>query len=345
MNSHKRFMTALRGGQPDRVPVFELFIHPQIIDALDPGADLADFVDNFDLDAISSLWMVDGTIREERLTDQITIDEWGVTWQYGDEGRAPIAGPIQSLADIKHYTVPDPDAPYRLETLRKYVSRFKERRTVIYQGRYGFMWAADLRKLDRFLMDMLDNPQLAHALLEMTCDFAIRLATNAIASGADVIVVGDDVAFRTGLMLSPALFREFLLPHFQRFVDSVHAAGALCIKHSDGNIWKIMDMIASSGVNGINPLEPIAGMDIGKVKRIYGDRLCLLGNIDCGELLCRGTPEQVAQTVRDTIRVAAPGGGYILSSSNSIHSAVKPENYSAMLRAAREYGGYPLKLD
>ena len=193
------------------------------------------------------------------------------------------------------------------------------------------MWAADLRRLDYFLMDLIDNPRLARELLEITSDFAIKLAREAVRAGADVIVVGDDVAFRSGLMLSPVLFRDFLLPHFQRLVDAVHEEGALCIKHSDGDIRKIMELIVETGVDGINPLEPVASMDIGEVKRRYGDRLCLLGNIDCGALLSSGKTQEVEKAVKETIRVAAPGGGYIMASSNAIHSAVKPENYAAMI--------------
>jgi len=103
-------------------------------------------------------------------------------------------------------------------------------------------------------------------------------------------------------------------------------------------------MIVETGVDAINPLEPVAGMDIAEVKRRYGDQVCLIGNIDCGELLSRGTPQQVRQVVQETIRQAAPGGGYIMSSSNTIHSSVKPENYQAMIEATHLYGAYPLRL-
>ena len=107
-----------------------------------------------------------------------------------------------------------------------------------------------------------------------------------------------------------------------------------------------MDMIVDTGLDGLDPLEPIAGMDIGKAKEMYGDRIALVGNlvgnVDCGELLSRGTTAEVVEAVKETIAKAAPGGGYILASSNSIHPAVKPENYRAMVQAAREYGRYPL---
>lgn len=144
--------------------------------------------------------------------------------------------------------------------------------------------------------------------------------------------------------MSPAVYKTFLQHRLARVVQAVHEEGAFCVKHSDGNLWPILDMIVETGVDAINPLEPVAGMDIAEVKRRYGDRVCLIGNIDCGELLSRGTPQQVRQVVQETIRQAAPGGGYIMSSSNTIHSSVKPENYQAMIEATHLYGAYPLRL-
>ena len=131
----------------------------------------------------------------------------------------------------------------------------------------------------------------------------------------------------------------------QRVVDAVHEEGGLVIKHSDGNLWPILDLIVGTGVEAINPLEPVAGMDIAKVKAEYGDRVCLVGNIDCGELLSHGTVEQVVEEVRQCIAAAAPGGGYMLSSSNSIHSSVNPGNYVAMVRAGHKYGRYDVDVE
>ena len=101
-----------------------------------------------------------------------------------------------------------------------------------------------------------------------------------------------------------------------------------------------MPALLDAGFDGIHPIQPQC-MDIGQMKEDFGKRTCLLGNIDCGFLLVQGTPEEVRQSVKETIAQAAPGGGYIISSSNSIHPGCKPENYLAMVEAAREYGHYP----
>ncbi len=110
--------------------------------------------------------------------------------------------------------------------------------------------------------------------------------------------------------------------------------------HSDGNLWPILDQILAAGFDGLNPLEPEAGMDLEKVKKAYGDRICLLGNIECGWLLSNGTPAEVEAAVKHAIDVAAPGGGYIICESNSIHPGVDAENFITMMRTAKAYGAY-----
>jgi uroporphyrinogen decarboxylase len=137
------------------------------------------------------------------------------------------------------------------------------------------------------------------------------------------------------------VFREFILPRLQKMVDVIHEEGGKVIKHSDGNLWLILDQIMSTGVDGINPIEPIAGMDIGEVKQKYGKKACVVGNIDCSHLLPYGTESEVEAAVKECIRKASPGGGHIICSSNSIHSSVNPRNYLAMIKAAKRYGVYP----
>ena len=167
-----------------------------------------------------------------------------------------------------------------------------------------------------------------------------RIVQRAIRAGAGVIILGGDYAGNSGPMMSVELFRQFMRPPLKRMVDMIHEEGALCIKHSDGDLYPLLDMIVSAGPDGINPIEPVAGMELKKVKALYGDRVCITGNIDCAHLLPHGTPEQVREAVRQAIADAAAGGGYILTSSNSIHSSCRAENLVAMVRACHEFGGY-----
>jgi uroporphyrinogen decarboxylase len=95
-----------------------------------------------------------------------------------------------------------------------------------------------------------------------------------------------------------------------------------------------------TGIDALNPMEPIAGMDIGLVKQKYGSRVCLIGNVDCAYILSQASTAEVEEAVKECIRKAAPGGGHIMSSSNAIHSAVKAENYRTMIEATKKYGKY-----
>ena len=103
-------------------------------------------------------------------------------------------------------------------------------------------------------------------------------------------------------------------------------------------------MIIDSGIDCLDPIDPQAGMDLAEVKAKYGDRIALKGNVDCAHTMTFGTAEEVTELTKEALRKGAPGGGFILSSSNSIHSAVKPENYQAMLETLEQYGRYPISV-
>lgn len=98
--------------------------------------------------------------------------------------------------------------------------------------------------------------------------------------------------------MSPEMFRTFIFPQLKKAVDAIHTAGAKCIKHCDGNTWPILQDMIDAGVDCINPLEPVAGMKIAEVKRKFGNKVCIMGNIDCAELLCHGSVQEVDDAVK-----------------------------------------------
>jgi len=253
---------------------------------------------------------------------------------------APVEGPIKRPEDLKHYTPPDPNADDVLGHLPEVIERFGGRRAITAICRDAFFNPAFLRGTSQYLMDMVENPRLVHELVDVCLSYDIPAMQRMVAAGCDVVVFGDDYADKNSTLMSPAHFREFILPGLKRCVDAAHEAGAYVVKHTDGNIMGVLDMIVETGIDGLNPLEPQAGMDIGLIKQQYGDRIALVGNIDCGYLLSQAPVEEVRRVTRETIETAKPGGGYCLSSSNSIHSSVKPENLMAMVETLREWGAY-----
>ena len=340
MNSVDRVHAALRGQEPDRVPIVESVVDERVRRALFPEAwETGAFSEAIGLDAV-------GAGLNYRLFDETDTsyrDEWGVTYRKAEQALAhPVRGPIASMDDLARYEPPDPEAPWRLGAVPDLVARYRGTRAITLHHRAAFMWAAYLCGLDNLLMWFALEPELAHALLDVVLETNIASARRAIRAGVEVVILGDDYAQNTAPMMSPAHFDEFVAPRLRKMVEAIHEEGALCVKHTDGNIWEILDSILAAGPDAINPLEPVAGMDMGKVKEYCGERVCLMGNIDCGELLSHGTEAEVREAVRACIAAGGPGGGFILSSSNSIHSSVKPENYLAMVRAGQELGSYPL---
>jgi len=339
MKGYERFMTALRREQPDRVPLWELIVNRPVIEALHGDISYLDFCEVEDLDGICCF----EDYRREPLDDLHWRDEWGIIWGTAGHGIGyPVEHPVKSEADLDKLIPPDPDADHRLVMLEAAVRRFKGEKAIVFLGHDAFEFPANLRGMDNLLMDYALNPELAHRVARVVVDYKKRVLERALELGADVALTGDDYAYRHAPMMSPAHFREFILPYFKEIVDLAHAHGKPFIKHTDGNIWPILEMMVEAGIDGIDPLEPLAGMDIGEVKERYGDRLVLCGNVDCSVVLTRASTQEVVEAVKETLAKAAVGGGHIMASSNSIHPAVKPENYVAMLEATREFGVYPL---
>jgi hypothetical protein len=148
-----------------------------------------------------------------------------------------------------------------------------------------------------------------------------------------VALVYSDIADSHATIFSPAFLRKELMPRLERLVAAWHAHGVKTIYHSDGNLWAVLDDLVAAGIDGLNPLEPLSGMDAAQVRARY-PKLVLVGGVDASKLLPYGTPEQVRAEVARLL--AATGGrGYLLGSSTEIHPACQVRNVLAMWDAAR----------
>jgi uroporphyrinogen decarboxylase len=153
----------------------------------------------------------------------------------------------------------------------------------------------------------------------------------------------DDIAHTGGLIVHPDVLRAHVFPWNKRIGELVRASGRPYLYHSDGRLYDVIDDLLECGFQALHPCEP-ASMDIARLKREYGGRLCLCGNIDLDSTLTMGTPADVEEEVKMRIRTIAPGGGYCCGASNSVPEYVPFENYVAMIEAVRKYGGYPINL-
>ncbi len=159
--------------------------------------------------------------------------------------------------------------------------------------------------------------------------------------GCELMFIGGDIAGNDGPMVSPRIYRDFLLPEIRSQARALHGSGIFCFISSDGSLWPIIeDYLVNSEVDGMMEIQVTAGMDLEKLKELFGERICFAGSVDCQFTLTGGDPWGATEETRRAIAVLSPGGGHILCSSNSIHAGVKPENYIAMLDAARKFGRY-----
>jgi uroporphyrinogen decarboxylase len=197
---------------------------------------------------------------------------------------------------------------------------------------------------EHFLIGLIQAPDLIHRYLDARLRVTLLLLEAMLDRGVDGVHGGYDWASKNGPMFSPKHFRRFVFPRLQQITDLCHRYGVPYVKHTDGNVNRLLDDMIRAGVDGFQAIEPGAGMDIARLKRDYGGRLTLIGNVDCATVLVNGPVEAVREQTEWVIRTAAPGGGFLLSTSNSVHPGVVPEYYLAMLDTARKVGDYPLPI-
>jgi uroporphyrinogen decarboxylase len=344
MNSRERVLAVIKRQEPDRIPTFEWVFHPRIISTITGGGNYEDFITKCDIDAV----MCGPTYLKKTVAKNMILDEWGITRLQGHEEYAmPLdeKAPLQTMADLENWNPPDPYAPHRVEAMKERINLFKGKRAIIIRIRDVWSNPRELLGYENLLLKCALEPEFVGQVVEKCINHSIAMLEIAAELGGEIVMSGDDIADNTRTLISPAMLESIFMPHFRRWVEAIHDHGMYYWKHTDGNIRDILPMLVDSGIDGIDPIDPIAGMDLAEVKNEWGDRVAIKGNVNCAEELTNGTLEDVEEAVKKCIRDAGLGGGYACSSSNMIHSGVKPELYLKMLDSIREFGVYPLDID
>jgi len=155
----------------------------------------------------------------------------------------------------------------------------------------------------------------------------------------DGFALCSDYCLNSGPFLSPELFSDFATPYLAKLVQGYRDMGFYVIKHTDGNIMPILDQLLEAHPHALHSLDPQAGIDIAEIKRLCGNKVCLIGNVNCG-VLQTGTDEEVIESVRYALQNGMPGGGYIFSTSNCIYTGMRLSRYNLMLNIWRKDGNY-----
>lgn len=198
----------------------------------------------------------------------------------------------------------------------------------------------DGNRMMEFVAELADHPQHMKDEAQKRVDAALERGERIRAWGTlDGLCLCSDYCFNDNPFLSPAMFDEFVTPYLARLVAGYRELGFYVIKHTDGNIMPILDALVSTGPHALHSLDPQGGVDIAEVKRRVGDKVCLIGNVNCA-CLQTGTDEDVVESARYALRHGMPGGGYIFGTSNCIYTGMPLARYELMLDVWRREGNY-----
>ncbi len=378
MNSKERILTTLSHEEPDRVPIFTFSIEsPDVVQGygFSKPAGMYDLnvrktIEIFkkigtDLVIIptSSLPLGFDTSSERSIcgihvpTNVSMVDEFGRAFSLYNKGGIQLLNYIggvfsSTTADLdeiiskyEKWRTPDSSEKSRYQHYKTALRITKE------SGPYVIPFAQSFFEntwqpfgFENFTKLLFQRPSFIKELLNTIEDFLKGLIDYLVMNfSIELFFLSDDHGFKTGPLISPRQFTQFIFPKMRDFISYCHKHGVTVMFHSCGNINKLIDKIIETKIDGLNPLEPSASMYIFEIKRKYGDEITLMGNVDTIELLAKGTPKKIELYVKKLIDHCAPGGGFILADSHSINPQISHSNYDAMIISAKKFGVYPIR--
>lgn len=331
------FIKTLRNGKSDYVPIAELGVHPVIKEKF-LGKKIITIKDEIDFwykagyDYIKLQPGVDFNPAKIKSENNLTFNDDGTVFRkWASESN----GIITSLEDFEEYVFPETDEiDY---------SRFIEAKKFLPDGmgivgQYGdiFTMTWELMGFENFSLALFEDDELIKLINDKVGQIVIKMFENmAKIDEVKALWYSDDIAYTNGLMVSPEILDKYFFPWLKKIGEITKSFDKPLIYHSDGILFDVMEKIIECGIDALHPIEPKA-MDIVEVKNRFGDKLCLIGNIDV-DLLARGTKEEVKKNVLFNIENVGMNGGYCVGSGNSIPEYVNIENYIAMIETAKSF--------
>jgi uroporphyrinogen decarboxylase len=351
VNPRERILTALDGGEPDRVPCALSFYHVDL-QALVPAGEYRDdlvdvhfvrFPPSPEEQKLSSI--AQPFPPDTRLGTPAQVSTYQ-RWSYRPEepeARNPLSR-AESLEDLRRFPFPDLREPYLAEEITRQVAHLHDRNLAAagnlpHLGGELFEAAWRLRGLENFLVDLVRRPDWAHLLLDKLADLARRNAASLARAGIDLLALDDDVGMPGTMMISPATWREFFKPRLAAIIGEARAVRRelRVLYHSDGYFEPIVGDLIEIGVDAINPLQP-DHMDAARIRERFGPELALWGTVGRQTTFSFATPEEIRREVER--RVATLGrAGLVLCPAYDIDEPDIPwENIAAFLEAVRQFG-------
>jgi uroporphyrinogen decarboxylase len=358
MRHRDRVIAALKHEEPDRCPM-QVSFTPEFADRL--RADLAMNEKVLNLSRAvhnphggGNTYELERALGEDMLLTSVGwansyyqdgetyTDEWGIAWKsapyetpYGIGHYTEIAGhPLANRGAISQYRPPDPNRPDLYLDSQWTIEHFQDEYWIVgvtVTTIWETAWA--LRGYDSLLSDLVSDPDLADAILEIPYQYHLTAARKLVEMGVDMIWIGDDVGAQRSMIMSPRHWRRFLKPRMANFISTLKAINPMVkvAYHSDGNLLPIIPELIEIGLDVLNPIQPMC-MDPADLKERYGDRLCFWGSVDEQQTLPFGSQEDVESEIRTRLRTVGKGGGLIIGPTHHVQLDTPMENFWAMIR-------------
>ena len=344
MDSNERVVCALQRARPDRVPWIEIYVDKSVAAKILGEELVVDYgyigvsCDEHGLPVKKN----DAKWKKElpkwvELAGRINLDALGMhfwppvftSMTNNSLGRMVESEGLVGSMDAFEKLIaqaPDPDDESRYALVGYFVDFMKKNKLASFlAASFALDVAVRGMGFEKFCFALYDNLHFVERVLDWYVDYAIRTIRQLLKFQPDFIWITDDIAYKSGPFISPSVFRDVVMPKYARLAREIKCPW---IYHSDGNILPVIDDLISLGMNALHPMEATA-VDIVQVKRTYGNRVCVAGNVDI-DILARGTQKNVKDEVFRLVNEMGNGPGYILSSGNAIVDYVKPENLVAM---------------
>ena len=348
MNSFERIVAALNLDTPDRVPIAPWaeapvckYLGVQLKNGLVHGESMANIQSEaytrFQYDVISIGHGLAG-IQPEALGCQVSFPT--------DDFARIVEVAVKSPQDADKLTVPDPKMD---GLLPQYFAGISQLKTKLPEGvplcllLYSpFAIAARIRGVHRILLDVYDNPQLVHTLMEICTESQLLIGKAALDAGVEMLFFGADM--EGPLMFSPVHYDEFCKEENEALLGELLGKGAYVLYHMCGRLRQtgLIDRILATGVQAVGPGQLSADdiVDIAPLKAEYGNRISIFGNLNPIGKLLKGTPDETEEEVYEIMAKGKEKGGFVFHTGGTMSPETPLENFTSMLRAAERAGRY-----
>ena len=291
--------------------------------------------------------------------DKIVYDSWGMGIQVDSDGFFDIFNPLRGKTTkrnasfmppdvnreslfctdineaVEKFNVPDLDRPHNFDDMKKDLAEKSGDFLVMPSGYFGiYERAYAFMGFEELMLNFTLHPRAVHKLLDKITDYRVEFAKRVVEMGFKVGHHGDDLGNQTGTFFSKATFREFILPRLKRYFDVYNDAGLPIIMHCCGDATDFLPDLIDIGLRVLEPVQPC--MDLKFLKKEFGKDLVFQGGIETQNYLPFGTPEQVKEHARETIRTLGKGGGHIIGPSQEVMKDVPLANIKALVETIVE---------